>query len=485
MKGKNEINPKMFELSASQAVGLHQNELRQENGSQKAMKCEDASVCNSITYEDNGRKGKKGNGVSSETQSLEEFPVHVFPSWIRDFIEEHNEIRGFPKDYTSAGVMAALSLACGNNRYIERPYISKPVIWIALVGKPGAMKTHPLNAALEPFKEADEQMYQEYRQEKRRYESQPERSRSGDEPKLKQLTVNDTTMEALVRVLDSNPSGVLLQKDELAGWIKEMDRYRQGGGDMENWNSIFSLQQIRVNRASGNNLFVSDPYVSIVGTVQPRILKNLSPDGAMIDNGFLDRMLFVYPENERKDWVLDRTRASTAQLYKENIRKILDQREQEQIFEISEESIRMLKEWDQQLVSRFDGADELEEGLVGKLRTYASRFMILLHIAHNHENAPDMISEETTRKAIHLLEYFEYQVRKVRTLFTGKNPLSSLTEQQRQFFQTLPDEFKTQLAQEVGQNQFNISERNIGNILKRFRELGVLKKVMQGSYCKT
>ena len=300
MKNIKEIKPEIVDLEASAAKNSSQNELRQAYGSHKAKEGIDASDCSSVTYEDNGRKGSFGKGGTtsnkvSDQNDIHNFPVQVFPEWIREFIDEHKQVKKFPVEYTSAGVMAALSLACGNKRYIDKPYMSKAAIWIALVGKPGVNKTHPLNAALAPFKEIDEKLFNEYELLKRAYDKAPERSKP-DEPKLNQLTVNDTTMEALSRVLQNNPDGVLLHKDELAGWIKEMDRYRQGGGDMENWNSIFSLQQIRVNRASGNNLFVPDPYVSIVGTIQPRVLRNLSPDGAMIDNGFLDRMLFVWPE---------------------------------------------------------------------------------------------------------------------------------------------------------------------------------------------
>jgi len=136
-------------------------EKRQVKGNDTASKGSFISVSDAIAYGSNGKNGKKGNGGRSGEKPPEHtdpdyFPVDIFPDWIREFIEEHKRIKGFPEQYTAAGVLAALSLACGNNRYIEEPFISKAALWIALVGRPGANKTHPLNAALAPFKEIDE-----------------------------------------------------------------------------------------------------------------------------------------------------------------------------------------------------------------------------------------------------------------------------------------------------------------------------------------
>ncbi len=462
-------------------------EKRQVKGNDTASKGSFISVSDAIAYGSNGKNGKKGNGGRSGEKPPEHtdpdyFPVDIFPDWIREFIEEHKRIKGFPEQYTAAGVLAALSLACGNNRYIEEPFISKAALWIALVGRPGANKTHPLNAALAPFKEIDEKLFNEYEPKKRAYDKAPEKSKP-DEPTLKQLTVNDTTMEALTRVLQNNPDGVLLHKDELAGWVKEMDRYRNGGGDMQNWNSIFSLQQIRVNRASGKNLFVSDPYVSIAGTIQPSILKNLNSDGEMIANGFLDRMLFVFPEVEKKVWKIKQQSALSAKLYKENILKIHSDRPEKKRFDISDDSVALLEQWHEEILSRVEGARETEEGIVGKLQTYAMRLILLLHIAQYPEDAPTIISAQTTQKAIQLLKYFENQATKVRSIMTGKKFMGNYNEKQRSFYAALPQSFTTSQAQAVGKTH-SIPERSVRDLLKKLKQENIIKQMQRGSYQK-
>jgi len=459
----------------------------QGKGTERAGRTTPLSISEITGCDSKGKKGTKGNGGSSSEKASEpndiyNFPVQVFPEWIQEFIHEHKQKKNFPVEYTSAGVMAALSLACGNNRYIEQPFLTKAAIWIALVGKPGVNKTHPLNAALAPFKEIDEKLFNEYEPLKRAYDKAPERSKP-DEPKLKQLTVNDTTMEALTRVLQNNPDGVLLHKDELASWVKEMDRYRQGGGDMENWNSMFSLQQIRVNRASGNNLYVPNPYVSITGTIQPRVLKNLSPDGAMIDNGFLDRMLFVWPELEKEAMKINLETVNSDKAYSDNLLNILNGRTQGKKFDITQDSVELLEEWHKGVISRFFGSHETEDGIEGKLRTYAFRFMLLLHLAHHPVDPPTEISTQTTEKAILLLKYFENQATKVRSSITGRDPMSGFPEQQRLWFRDLPVEFETKEAKRIGK-EYGISEKNVGLLFHKLEGKGLLKKVSHGNYKK-
>ena len=46
-----------------------------------------------------------------------------------------------------------------------------------------------------------------------------------DPPQAERFIVSDTTVEALAPILLANPRGLLLARDELAGWIGSFDRY--------------------------------------------------------------------------------------------------------------------------------------------------------------------------------------------------------------------------------------------------------------------
>ena len=57
--------------------------------------------------------------------------------------------------------------------------------------------------------------------------------------------LSDTTVEALAPILRVNPRGLLLARDELAGWIGSFDRYSgkgKSGADAANWLSMLSTE---------------------------------------------------------------------------------------------------------------------------------------------------------------------------------------------------------------------------------------------------
>jgi hypothetical protein len=46
---------------------------------------------------------------------------------------------------------------------------------------------------------------------------------------MERTLVEDTTVEALAMVLEGTARGVLAVQDELSGWVRSMDQYKQGG----------------------------------------------------------------------------------------------------------------------------------------------------------------------------------------------------------------------------------------------------------------
>jgi putative DNA primase/helicase len=55
--------------------------------------------------------------------------------------------------------------------------------------------------------------------------------RPPDTPDMARTLVGDTTVEALADIMDKNPRGVLINRDELAGWVRGLDQYKGGKGN--------------------------------------------------------------------------------------------------------------------------------------------------------------------------------------------------------------------------------------------------------------
>src|SRR5262249_11906043 len=124
------------------------------------------------------------------------------------------------------------------------------------------------------------------------------------QPILRRLTVNDATAEALVPILQENPRGVLLIRDELIGWVSSMNQYREGGkgADQQFWLSAWSGATVTVDRKKTHDLGplrVRHPFVNVVGGLTPDKLPALrgdTPKKKAEQDGFIDRVLMSYPK---------------------------------------------------------------------------------------------------------------------------------------------------------------------------------------------
>jgi hypothetical protein len=73
-----------------------------------------------------------------------------------------------------------------------------------------------------------------------------------------------------VPILTENPRGVVLVRDELAGWVLAMNQYREGGkgADQQFWLSAWSGANVTVDRKgthAAGPLRVRHPFVGVVG----------------------------------------------------------------------------------------------------------------------------------------------------------------------------------------------------------------------------
>lgn len=101
------------------------------------------------------------------------FPIDVFPNKIRNIILNMYEYLAFPIDYTACSMMTAISTCIGNTHilHFKTGWDIKCIIYMALVGRPGANKSHPLKTAFEPLFRFDKEQKEIYNEEYRKYES--------------------------------------------------------------------------------------------------------------------------------------------------------------------------------------------------------------------------------------------------------------------------------------------------------------------------
>ncbi len=355
------------------------------------------------------------------------FPLDVFTTNLKSLILELNRTLNFPVNYSAASILVAASTAIGKTVKIKvkNGWYEQAVLYMILSGRSGMNKSHPLEFALRPILKYDEIQKKEYDLAMEQYEQMveltaKERNELGytdlKPPVLRQIMVNDITPEALQMVHSQNPRGLGLFKDEILGWINSFDRY-SNSGELQMWLSMWSGTNIRTNRSGRRPIYLSQPFVSVYGTIQNAKLTELAKP-SISSTGFTDRILFTFSEMQEKPYMNTQDLSQNyIDYYDKLINKLLqipletDEKGQIQskILNFSGKSKDMLLEWNRYNtdMTNKNFTSETERSLYAKLDSYFARFALILQMLYWADGEADMleISPETVEKAIELIEY--------------------------------------------------------------------------------
>ena len=268
----------------------------------------DFSEASSEAYKQ-GYGDRKVRTIEIERPEINEndlvFPIDVFPERIQAYLIQNQKTLNHSIDYMGSSLLWILALCIGNACKVEvkTGWIESVNIWIGLIGKAGLGKTPSINAVTFPIEKKNAFEIKQYQKEYRKwkeYESLPSKEKKDHEeikePVRKQFIVNDVTIEALADLHEENPVGVAVFKDELNGWLKDMNKYKPGS-DLEFWLSCWSNKAANLTRKTAKSSFIDSPLMPVLGGIQPGIFNQINTHENK-DNGFLDRLLVSFPEKE-------------------------------------------------------------------------------------------------------------------------------------------------------------------------------------------
>jgi hypothetical protein len=233
----------------------------------------------------------------NESPAPPAFPLDVLPACLRRFVEEAAASVPCPPDYVAVPMLVFAGAAIGASRALEIKHgrTERACLYAAVVGSPSCGKTPCRTFAARPLHEEQTRLYENYRREHQAYEDGVD---DVPKPKERTLYVADITVEKLASVLQENPRGVVVDRDELTGWVRSMDQYRSGkGADRQFWLSAWSGDPVSVHRKSqeAGPVRVAHPFLGVVGGLPPDLLTAMRGERAIAD-GFMDRILFSYPQ---------------------------------------------------------------------------------------------------------------------------------------------------------------------------------------------
>lgn len=366
------------------------------------------------------------------------FPVDAFPSEAKDYMLEVQQSLKCPIDFIGVAVLAAISAAIGSTRIIKtrNGHIEAANLFLALVAEPGSKKSPAIrkaNVVIEwlqgKAKDEYDRHYAVYKEEMTIWEKskKSERGPAPIEPHMKQYFVSDFTMEVLTKILSLNERGVLLISDELATWFNTMDAYRKKSGDRQKWLSLWSGEAIKVDRKSDLPIFIKNPFVSVIGGIQPEIIRDFNKRNRR--DGFMDRLLFTYP-----DRILAYSDTAVSQLVKDNyVCLIKELYALEPLYKhnddsdseadkisvpvlLDNEANQLWREWNLELIEELNNPffPYYLEGAWSKLIGHTLRFALIFHCLNSRKHGLyTKVTAEDMRSAFELAKYFKYQIFKV------------------------------------------------------------------------
>lgn len=379
-------------------------------------------------------------------------PINAFPEPLQEIINHFSEAKGYPHEYYITAVLGAFSTALGRSVTLSTGnYVAIASMWAAIVGKKGFTKSEPQADAFKPIKKAQSALYKAYmneRQELEQFKIDNPKAKVNELAPHPVYVLNDVTPEALVITLANNPKGCGIVYDELAGFIGRFDRYK-AGADEEMFLSLFngdSINRTRVNVAS--NAYIEQSYLTIIGTIQPAVLKNVFFGKS--ESGFFDRWLICCPDNVKKQYPnpfgIDPNVEKKYHALVIKLLNLLYEDRDECLMSYSAESYKIINDYQRQIIDEENATDNDDyRGVLAKMEIYLHRFALLLQCLEfvctdGHQwGLLTKVSEQSANGAIVLCKYFITEAMKARIM----NPVETLKDNWVDIYTALPNHGKS------------------------------------------
>lgn len=270
-------------------------------------------------------------------------------------------------------------------------YHVPPIIWAGLVGESGTMKSPILKLLTRPLSELQQGVQERYQLEVSEYEKDLQRFQSRSKnlpltpekpkpPKMRDLFFSDFTIEAIADSIRYHPSeGYLIHIDELAGFFKSMDAYRNGkGADRQRWLTFYGGDSLKVNRKSSEPIYIPKTSISLLGSIQPSVLGKLVLDDPTSEDGLWPRFLWFRLPITTPPGISDRPKLDLMPLLKGVYLGLNELDAQE--YRLSRGAIGVWNEWNKEIgeLIKQEPSNTLR-AIYPKFKEIAGRIALIVH----------------------------------------------------------------------------------------------------------
>ena len=391
-----------------------------------------------------------------------EFNPELLPTEFCPWIEDIANRMQCPVDYLAASSMVALSGLVGRQVGI-RPkrhddWIVVPNLWGAAVGPPGVQKTPAVGETMKPLQALEVAARDAFNVNSREYEAdrliaseqlkaardairkalskdngQDVKALARDAlddpaaPQRRRYMTSDATVEKIGELLSANPRGILVHRDELTGFFRNLDKAGSEGARafyLESWNGTGRYTFDRIGRGTVD---IESCCVSLFGTIQPGPLSDYIAGalrGGAGDDGLIQRLqMLVWPDPPRTWRNVDKYPDSHAKAQARAVFERLDQIDPATIgatcddgipwLQFSDQAQDLFDEWRHGLEGRLrdDDLPPAFQSHLAKYRSLIPSLALLCHLADVPEGG--RVSAEAIARAADFGEYLESHARRL------------------------------------------------------------------------
>jgi Protein of unknown function (DUF3987)/Domain of unknown function (DUF6371) len=385
--------------------------------------------------------------ITSTLPPVEPFIPGLLPDSLRAYVLDVAYRQQAPPDFAAVTALCGLAAAVGNRVRI-RPKQNDdwevvPNLWGANIGRPSAMKSPAMQAALAPIYAIEDELREKWHEEIEALEIDDALSgldakdakkkaekalKSGDreaarnilaglvggdgKPPCPRIVVNDTTVEKLGELLNENPRGLLLIRDELPGFLAHMEseeHQSERAFYLEAYNGNGRFTYDRIGRGT---VHIESCTVSIIGGVQPSRIAPIVR-GAMCgasNDGLIQRLqMTVWPDDVGSwRWVDRKPNAAARLAYEKVFRDLYDlamgDADKPAILRFSPESQALFQEWttEIQIEARSGSLPSALESHILKMPKVVASLALLFELA---DGGRFEVNEAATRRALGWADY--------------------------------------------------------------------------------
>ena len=362
------------------------------------------------------------------------FPVATLPPACAEYARAKAAAVGCDVAFVAAPMLAVLAAAVGNSfaAAVKTSWRETSAVWLGIVASSGGGKSPAIEGAMLPVYRLERKAREHYDAEREaydraleRYEALSKKERVGQErpekPARPRFRIGDATVESTLMIHEENPRGLLNQRDELAGWLDLMNRYAKGEADVAVWIELWGGRPVVVDRKSGDKqvLYVERPNVSVLGGIQPGVLKDRA-GRQLLDSGFMARLLLLMPPERPLRFTDADVPPDVREGYATTVEAVYALPASEEALPLSTEGRRLFASFVNENADLYDALTGPLRSALVKLPSYAARFALALHLADYAADterppgvSPGAITAGAVARAVTLIRWFRHEAARI------------------------------------------------------------------------